>query len=60
MVIVATMSVEDAADAVAAFSPRVIIPYHYRGREGFSDLDEFEQTLSLLNPAVEVKRVDWY
>jgi len=55
-----TMPVEDAADAVAEFSPRVVIPYHYRGREGFSDIDEFERLLSELNPSVQVERKEWY
>jgi L-ascorbate metabolism protein UlaG (beta-lactamase superfamily) len=55
-----TMSVDDAADAVAEFSPRVVIPYHYRGREGFSDLDEFERLLNELNPSVLVERKEWY
>jgi L-ascorbate metabolism protein UlaG (beta-lactamase superfamily) len=55
-----TMGVEAAADAVASFSPRVVIPYHYRTPDGFSDLDKFEQSLSNLNPAVQVKRKAWY
>lgn len=55
-----TMGVEAAAQAVAAFSPRVVIPYHYRSRDGFSDLDEFERLLSELNPAVQVERKAWY
>jgi len=55
-----TMSVEAAAEAVAAFSPRVVIPYHYRGPEGLSDLDEFERILSTLNPTVQVERKQWY
>lgn len=55
-----TMSVADAADAVAEFSPRVVIPYHYRGRDGFSDLDEFERLLGELNTAVQVQRMEWY
>lgn len=55
-----TMGVEAAAQAVAAFSPRVVIPYHYRSSDGFSDLDEFERLLSDLNPAVLVERRAWY
>lgn len=55
-----TMSVADAADTVAEFSPRVVIPYHYRGREGFSDLDEFERLLGELNASVQVQRMEWY
>ena len=55
-----TMGVEDAAQAVATFSPRVVIPYHYRSPDGFSDLDEFERLLSGLNSTVQVERKDWY
>jgi L-ascorbate metabolism protein UlaG (beta-lactamase superfamily) len=55
-----TMGVEAAAEAVATFSPRVVIPYHYRSSEGFSDLDEFERILSDLNPGVRVERKEWY
>jgi L-ascorbate metabolism protein UlaG (beta-lactamase superfamily) len=55
-----TMGVEAAAEAVATFSPRVVIPYHYRSSEGFSDLDEFERILADLNPGVRVERKDWY
>jgi L-ascorbate metabolism protein UlaG (beta-lactamase superfamily) len=55
-----TMGVEAAAQAVAAFSPRVVIPYHYRSPDGFSDLDEFERILSDLNPTVQVERRAWY
>lgn len=55
-----TMSVQDAAAAVAEFSPRVVIPYHYRGRDGLSDLDEFERLLDELNSSVQVERMEWY
>lgn len=55
-----TMGVEDAARAVATFSPRVVIPYHYRSPEGFSDLDEFERILAELNSTVQVERRSWY
>jgi L-ascorbate metabolism protein UlaG (beta-lactamase superfamily) len=55
-----TMGVEAAAEAVATFSPRVVIPYHYRSSDGFSDLDEFERILADLNPGVRVERKDWY
>jgi L-ascorbate metabolism protein UlaG (beta-lactamase superfamily) len=55
-----TMGVEAAAEAVATFSPRVVIPYHYRSSDGFSDLEEFERILADLNPAVRVERKEWY
>lgn len=55
-----TMGVEAAAEAVATFSPRVVIPYQYRSSDGFSDLDEFERILADLNPDVQVERKEWY
>ncbi len=52
-----TMSVEQAADAVKAFRPEVVYPYHFRGREGMSDLEVFT---SLVGDASEVRIRDWY
>jgi Predicted Zn-dependent hydrolases of the beta-lactamase fold len=48
-----TMDVEQAADAVNAFQPAIVYPYHYRG----SDLDAFEE---LVQPLIEVRRGAWY
>jgi L-ascorbate metabolism protein UlaG (beta-lactamase superfamily) len=48
-----TMSVEQAADAVKAFKPKVVYPYHYRG----SDTQKFKD---LVGDAAEVRLVDWY
>ena len=55
-----TMTVESAADAVADFKPKTVIPYHYRGREGFSDVDAFEKMVNQNAPEVKVKRLDFY
>jgi L-ascorbate metabolism protein UlaG (beta-lactamase superfamily) len=49
-----TMPPEEAADAVRAFHPKVVYPYHYRG----SDLKTFEKALE--GSGVQVKLVDWY
>lgn len=51
-----TMTVEQAAAAVSAFRPGKVIPYHYRGRDGMSDLDAFERLVT----GVEVERLEWY
>ena len=51
-----TMTVDQAADGVLAFAPRVVVPYHHRG----SDLDRFEQLVTTGNPGIEVRRLDWY
>jgi len=49
-----TMPPEEAADAVLAFHPKVVIPYHYRG----SDLNVFKQRLA--GSGIEVRLLDWY
>jgi L-ascorbate metabolism protein UlaG (beta-lactamase superfamily) len=49
-----TMPPEEAADAVKAFHPKVVIPYHYRG----SDLAVFQKGLE--GTGIEVRLLDWY
>jgi len=49
-----TMPPEEAAEAVKAFHPKVVIPYHYRG----SDLSVFKKGLE--GSGVEVRLLDWY
>src|SRR5262245_3126072 len=49
-----TMPPDEAADAVRAFKPKVVYPYHYRG----SDLKVFETGLA--GSGVQVRLVDWY
>jgi L-ascorbate metabolism protein UlaG (beta-lactamase superfamily) len=48
-----TMDVAHAADAVKAFRPKVVIPYHY----GDSDVDAFTADVG---DAAEVRRLAWY
>ncbi len=50
-----TMTVQQAADAVRAFKPKVIYPYHSRG----SDLGEFTRLVGT-NSGVEVLLREWY
>ena len=50
-----TMPPEEAAECVAAFKPRIVYPYHYRG----SDLNVFTQALES-HPDIEVRLRDWY
>ena len=53
-----TMAAEAAASAVAEFKPKVVYPYHYRGRDnGTQDPQEFAD---LVGDAAEVKLGDWY
>jgi L-ascorbate metabolism protein UlaG (beta-lactamase superfamily) len=49
-----TMTPEEAADAVRAFHPKVVYPYHYRG----SDTKVFETALA--GSGVEVRLRNWY
>ena len=55
-----TMDVGEAADAVLAFKPKVVYPYHYRGKDGFSDVKRFKELVQAKDPAIEVRLVDWY
>jgi L-ascorbate metabolism protein UlaG (beta-lactamase superfamily) len=49
-----TMPPDEAAEAVRAFHPKVVIPYHYRG----SDLSVFQKGLE--GSGIEVRLLDWY
>jgi len=49
-----TMPPDEAADAVKAFHPKIVIPYHYRG----SDLAVFQKGLE--GTGIEVRLLDWY
>jgi L-ascorbate metabolism protein UlaG (beta-lactamase superfamily) len=49
-----TMPPEEAADAVKAFHPKIVIPYHYHG----SDLTVFQKHLA--GTGIEVRVLDWY
>jgi len=52
-----TMTAEEAADAVLAFHPRVIIPYHFRSNPP-TDLSAFRQKLA--STGIEVRQVEIY
>ena len=49
-----TMSPDEAADAVKAFHPKIVIPYHYRGQ----DTQKFAGDLK--GTGIEVRLLDWY
>lgn len=49
-----TMTPEEAAGAVKAFHPKVVIPYHY----GQSDLSVFKKDLE--GTGIDVRILDWY
>ena len=54
-----TMTVEQAASAVLEMKPKVVIPYHYRGKGGLSDMDKFV-SLVRENKNIEVQLLNWY
>jgi L-ascorbate metabolism protein UlaG (beta-lactamase superfamily) len=49
-----TMPPDEAAAAVKAFHPKIVIPYHYRG----SDLAVFKKGLE--GTGIEIRLLDWY
>lgn len=55
-----TMTVEQAADAVLEFKPKIIFPYHYRGQNGKSDINQFKQLVNQADDAITVYTHDWY
>lgn len=55
-----TMDVDQAADAVLEFKPKVVYPYHYRGREGLSDVASFKKIVNEADSSIEVRLRNWY
>ena len=55
-----TMPVDKAAEAVLAFKPKVVHPYHYRGTEGLSDVSKFKDLVNKGDASITVKQLDWY
>jgi len=49
-----TMTPEEAADAVKAFHPKVVIPYHYKGQDTAVFKKDLEGT------GIEVRLLEWY
>ncbi|MFB9052341.1 MBL fold metallo-hydrolase [Formosa undariae] len=55
-----TMPVTSAADAVLDFKPKKVIPYHYRGTEGLSDVNAFKTLIESKNKTIEITLLNWY
>jgi L-ascorbate metabolism protein UlaG (beta-lactamase superfamily) len=49
-----TMTPDEAAEAVKAFHPKVVIPYHYKGQ----DTTVFQKDLA--GTGIDVRLLDWY
>ena len=52
-----TITVDEAADAVKAFHPKIVFPYHYRANPP-TNLQAFKQKLA--GTGIEVRLLDWY
>ena len=55
-----TMDVKEAADAVLAFKPRIVYPYHYRGQNGLSDINTFKTLVEAGKQPIDVRIRNWY
>lgn len=55
-----TMDIDAAASAVLDFKPKTVYPYHYRGTEGMSDVEQFKSLVNEGNKSIEVKLKEWY
>ncbi|HEX8039323.1 MAG TPA: MBL fold metallo-hydrolase [Chryseosolibacter sp.] len=55
-----TMDIQEAAEAVLDFKPKIVYPYHYRGQNGLSDTDAFRKLVNDKNKGIDVRLRDWY
>ena len=55
-----TMTVEQAVNAVLEFKPKVVYPFHYRGSDGYSDIQSFKVLVNAANKRIDVRIRDWY
>lgn len=55
-----TMPVDQAAEGVLAFKPKKVIPYHYRGKDGFADVEKFKTMVNEKNKDIQVELMEWY
>ncbi|HSX09336.1 MAG TPA: MBL fold metallo-hydrolase [Candidatus Saccharimonadales bacterium] len=55
-----TMDIDEAAEAVLAFKPKVVHPYHYRGQDGLSDTSKFKQMVEEKDPSIKVELLNFY
>ncbi len=55
-----TMDINQAADAVLDFKPKIVYPYHYRGKPTMSDTKAFKKLVNTKNSKIEVRLRNWY
>jgi L-ascorbate metabolism protein UlaG (beta-lactamase superfamily) len=51
-----TMDVNQAAQAVLAFRPKIVYPYHYRGQ----DTNLFKTLVTTIDKNIDVRLRSWY
>jgi L-ascorbate metabolism protein UlaG (beta-lactamase superfamily) len=50
-----TMDINQAADAVLAFKPKIVYPYHYRGQGGLADVEAFKKLVNDGDKKIDVR-----
>lgn len=55
-----TMDIQRAARGVLAFKPAVVVPYHYKGEGGLSDIKKFKELVQSVNPKIRVDLLNFY
>jgi L-ascorbate metabolism protein UlaG (beta-lactamase superfamily) len=55
-----TMDINEAAQAVSDFKPKVMYPYHYRGQGGLSDTEAFKKLVNEKDKSIDVRLRNWY
>lgn len=55
-----TMDINQAASAVLEFKPKIVYPYHYRGRPDMSDTSAFKDIVDQGGQEIEVRLRNWY
>ena len=55
-----TMDINQASSAVLEFKPKIVYPYHYRGKDQISDIAKFKELVNDQDSNIEVRLRDWY
>lgn len=55
-----TMDISQASDAVLEFQPKIVYPFHYKGKEDFSDVKKFKELVNSKNTKIDVRLRKWY
>ncbi|MCK5677636.1 MAG: MBL fold metallo-hydrolase, partial [Flavobacteriaceae bacterium] len=55
-----TMDIKQAANAVLDFKPKIVYPFHYRGKPNMSDTKAFKTLVNKENSDIEVRLRNWY